>query len=119
MLKPLNNHLLVEVTDPYEGLRQDTSSESLQEGIVRDYTLINTHITMSTGYTLPNMSDFGEFLNSMIGKTVYWQEHADAGQKFVRDGKTYALIPFWRLIAFEDEDKVNVAEKAARVEAQG
>ena len=119
-LKPLNNHLLVEVIDEYAGLaRPDNDSESLQSGIVRDFYLTQNHLTMSTGFFISDLDKITKLVDSLLGKTVYWQEHADIGQRFPdpepKSKKVFALIPFWRLIAFEEESSANQSALAASV----
>lgn len=101
MIHPLNNHCLIEVLDEYAGIVRDKQNENVQKGVLRDFKLVKDHLTTSTGYFM----DPGEYhtnFTGMLGKTVYWQEYADAGSKFTVDGKSYVLVPFYRLIGFEE-----------------
>lgn len=102
MIKPLNNNVLVELIDEYDGIIHDNQQEQVQKGVLRDYTLMKDHLTASAGYGIMAMKDYAELLNSMLGKTVYWEEYSDTGKKFEQDGKRYSLIPFYRIIGYED-----------------
>lgn len=102
MIKPLFNNCLVELLDDYEGL-VGSSDENVQKGVLRDYMLNIDHLTASTGYELGSLATYKELLDSYQGKVVYWQEYADAGSKFMIDGKQFALVPFYRLIGVDDE----------------
>src|ERR1700755_3010167 len=102
MIKPFNNHCLIEVIDDYDGVIRNTEQENVQKGVLRDYTLNADHLTASTGYLISNIEDQHDFLSTKVDKTVYWQEYADAGSKFTVEGKKYVLVPFYRLIGFEE-----------------
>lgn len=103
MIRPLNNNCLIEVIDEYDGIVGSNKAENVQKGILRDYKLEADHMTASTGYRLYDGTEkHGKQLKAMIGSTVYWQEYADAGSKFDVDGKQFVLVPFYRLIGFED-----------------
>lgn len=101
MIKPLNNNCLVEVIDEYDGILRDKQNENVQKGVLRDATFVRDHLTASTGFDLGGFDDYVDFYGKLIGKTVYWQEYADAGSKFEFDGKKYVLVPFYRLIGVE------------------
>jgi hypothetical protein len=100
MIEPMYNNCLIEVIDEFDGVL-GSSSENVQKGILRDFKLTKDHLTASTGYSLNWSVEYETELKSLIGKTVYWQEYADAGSKFVVDGKDYVIVPFYRLIAKE------------------
>lgn len=104
MIKPLNNNCLIEVIDENEGL-VGGSTENVQKGVLRDYLLTTYHLTASAGYNIGDSIDMGKLsdhISGMKDKTVYWQEYADSGSKFDIDGKQYVLVPFYRLIGFEE-----------------
>jgi hypothetical protein len=102
MIAPLNNNCLVEIIDDNDGLYSGTADENVQKGVLRDFYLIDDHITASAGYQICHTAKYKDKLADLIGKVVYWQEYADAGSKFEIDGKQYALVPFYRLIGFEE-----------------
>lgn len=98
MIKPLNNHCLIEIIDEYAGVIRNNEQENVQKGVLRAFTFEANHLTASTGYRIEDMID----LKSMIGKTVYWQEYADTGNKLRFDDKQYVMVPFYRLIGVEE-----------------
>lgn len=101
---PLNNNVLVEILDEYEGLYRDDSGESIQKGKVISVNIFRYHLTASSAMEIDSdgifrgVKDWGK-----IGRVVYWQEFADSGQKFEHEGKKYALVPWWRLTAVEKD----------------
>lgn len=102
MIRPLNNHCLIEVIDEYEGIMGATT-DNVQKGVLRDFKLSKEHLTASVGYSLNwSIETEREELKPMLGKVVYWQEYADIGSKFNIDGKEYVLVPFYRLIGVEE-----------------
>lgn len=102
--KPLNQNVLTEVLRDDDGVSRSDENESLKYGILRDYSLSGLHLTASSAYELtPEMfATLDPFLKKLVGKIVRWEEFAEGGQTFVEDGKTYALIPWWRLISYEE-----------------
>lgn len=104
MIKPLNNNCLIEVIDDYDGIIRDSKDENVQKGVLRDFKLDNYHLTASTGLAFTDKYGEGmmKYLGTMQGKTVYWQEYADSGSKFDINGKKYVLVPFYRLIGWEE-----------------
>lgn len=101
--KPLNNNVLIEVQREYDGVSRADENESMSYGIVRDWSINRYHITASAAIAFEN-DDFDMMLGNLAdlnGKVVRWEEFAEGGQTFVEDGKTYALIPWWRLIGYE------------------
>lgn len=105
--KPLNNNVLIEVQREYDGVSRADENENLQYGILLDYAVSDYHITASAGLEIN--SDFGDViadaLEKMVGQTVRWEQFAEGGQTFVEDGKTYALIPWWRLISVTNNEE--------------
>jgi co-chaperonin GroES (HSP10) len=102
VIKPLNNHCLVELINDHEGLI-GVSDENVQKGVLISAELTQDHLTVSTGYRITQIENIAIALDEKAGKVVYWQEYADAGSKFMIDGKQYALVPFYRLIGVDDE----------------
>lgn len=105
--KPLNNNALIEVQREYDGVSRADIDENLQYGLLLDYSLNQYHITASAaiGFDVTFLDDLDEHLKALIDKTVRWEQFAEGGQTFIEDGKTYALIPWWRLISVtETED---------------
>lgn len=105
MIKPLNNHCLIEVIDENEGLVGATN-ENVQKGTLLNVKFTPFHLTTSTGFEIGegSVTDIKDVFidGKLIGKTVYWQEYADSGSKFTQDGKEYVLIPFYRIIGYEE-----------------
>jgi hypothetical protein len=115
--KPLNNNVLIEVVREDDGVSRTDENEVLREGIVIDFSIDQYHITASaairfdkdyiaskteeaaslSGKKLPR-----DFQSYLIGKKVRWEQYAEGGQTFEENGKTYAIIPWWRLISYED-----------------
>lgn len=100
MTKSLNNNVLIEVTKEYASVSRSDENETLKSGIVISYSLSPVHLTASSGLILDvqTITTLGHTLDDLIGKTVRWEEFAEGGQTFDEDGKTYASLPFWRLI---------------------
>lgn len=102
MIKPLNNSCLVEIIDDNEGLYAGNNDENVQKGVLLEGGLNRYHLTASTGFDLGGTEDISELMDHLQGKTVYWQEYADVGSKFEQDGKKYALVPWYRLIGYDE-----------------
>jgi hypothetical protein len=100
--KPLNNNVLVEIIDPYHGVARNGTGESHKEGRIIDFAIAKYHITASAAICFGD--DFIESKSQELagysknGSLVLWEEFANEGQELKKNGKTYALIPWWRLI---------------------
>lgn len=106
MIRPLFNNCLIELVDDYAGVLRSTADERVQKGYLHDGTmLIADHLTTSTGYHIEGLLDYAKQLGKLKGKLVYYQEYADSGAVFEQDGKRWALVPWYRLIGFEDVTK--------------
>lgn len=99
--RPLNNNVLIEVLRDDDGVARTDANESMKYGRLADYSISPYHLTASA---------FGEIeekradqLKDKIGCIVRWEEFAEGGQTFEEEGKTFALIPWWRLISYEEE----------------
>lgn len=101
-IKPLFNKCLIELTDEYSGILKGSKQEDVQKGTLREYQLVADHLTASTGYYLEGIEEYKELLDSLINKTVYYEQYAESGNIIEKDGKKYALVPFYRLIAVEE-----------------
>jgi len=102
--KALNNNVLVEVLRDDDGVSRTDENESLKYGRVVDFSVNGLHLTASAAMEFSDdmyvaVVKLGEIL---MGKIVRWEEFAEGGQTFEEDGKTYALIPWWRLISYEE-----------------
>lgn len=102
MLKPLNNHCLVEVVSEYSAVLRNDNDQQYQKGVLKAFNFTSQHLTTSTGHEIVPAEPFVEMLKDLVDKTVYWQQYADSGQVFEIDDKKYALIPFYRLVGFEE-----------------
>lgn len=103
--KPLNNNVLIEVIREDDGVSRTDANESMKCGRLIEYSAITAHITASAGFNIANSittEELSQYLANLVGKTVRWEEYAEGGQTFEEDGKTYALIPWWRLISYEE-----------------
>jgi hypothetical protein len=102
---PLNNNVLIEVLKTDDGVYRSDDTESLKFGRAVAYSSLGLHITASAGLELSPESQVkvDDYLESIVGKVVRWEEFAEGGQTFVEDSKTYALIPWWRLISVEEK----------------
>jgi len=103
---PLNNNVLVQVLRDNDEVSRSGENESMKYGILVAYSVSPYHITASAGIQFDEAFIGGkqEELRMSIGKVVRWEEFAEGGQTFTEDGKTYALIPFWRLIGVKESD---------------
>lgn len=106
-LKPLNNHLLVEVIRDDEDVIRYTQDETLRKGKVLNASFSNYHLTGMGGMriceTPQELEQMTLELDYLVGKTVMWSEGAESGTVFQHEGKDYALVSFWQLIGFEDD----------------
>jgi hypothetical protein len=101
--RPLNNNVLIEVMREDDGVSRTDENESMKYGKLIDFSLSRHHLTASAAlqFTDDDVVEIATSLNVIKGKIVRWEEFAEGGQTFIEDGKTYALIPFWRLIGAE------------------
>lgn len=106
-VNPLNNNVLVEVLRNDDGVSRADASESKQFGKVVSYSISAYHLTASSAHTFTGQELItnDQWLSGLVGKIVRWEEFAEGGQTFEEDGKTYALIPWWRLISYEEENE--------------
>lgn len=104
--KPLNNNVLIEVLRDDDGVSRTDENETLNRGKVVDVSISAYHLTASSAhsFTTNEIVINTEWLRGMVGKIVRWEQYAEGGQTFEEDGKTYAIIPFWRLIAIEENE---------------
>lgn len=104
--KPLLNNALIEVLRDDDGVMRTDENESLKYGRMIDVSVSGIHLTASSGLELGDsmFTSAHELYHGLIGKIVRWEEFAEGGQTFKEDGKTFALIPWWRLISFEEEN---------------
>lgn len=105
--KPLLNNALIEVMRKDDLVARADENESLRFGRLIDVSVSGIHLTASSGFELrPDMyAETYEVYNNLKGKIVRWEEFAEGGQTFKEDGKTYALIPWWRIIGYEDDQR--------------
>jgi hypothetical protein len=102
--KPLNNNVLIEVLRDDDGVSRTDENESMKYGRLVDVSVANHHLTASAAieFTSVDKQVYINHFGNLVGKIVRWEEFAEGGQTFEEDGKTYALIPWWRLIGFEE-----------------
>jgi hypothetical protein len=98
MYKPLFNQVLVEVDT--EGDKWGTGNDDSMLG--KDYregTLVGIGPLMVTEQypELPAMADIG-----YLGRQVMWNQGHEAGKTFEHDGKLYAFVYWFDLVAVKD-----------------
>lgn len=106
--KPLNNNVLIEVMTEHSGVSQassDGSPVTMNFGKLIDFAVFSYHMTASVFGVIEEAEIIKKTLSTMKGKIVRWEEFAEGGQTFEEDGKTYALIPWWRLIGYKDGEE--------------
>lgn len=103
--EPLNNNVLIEVQRDYDGVSRSDETESMKYGKLIDFRVGNYHLTASAAIQIDKntVEALRDQLKSLVGHIVRWEEFAEGGQTFEEDGKTYALIPWWRLIGVSDD----------------
>lgn len=102
---PFGNNLLIEVVRDDDGVSRTDENENRQRGIVRDYSCMAYHLTASAAIEFRSgfFEDMVAHLKALKKNDaiVIWEQLAEAGQTFEEDGKTYALVPWWRIIGYE------------------
>lgn len=103
--KPFMNNCLIEVIREDDGVSRTDENETKNRGKLVDYRTMPVHLTASAGFDISEETRriVHEVLNA--GMIVRWEEFAEGGQTFEENGKTYALIPWWRVISIEQETK--------------
>lgn len=102
MYKPKFNQVLVEIdlSDAKWGNSNDSMlGESYSKG-----KLIGTSEYFSTADYPVGTSQIVPKLEEMLGKQIMWNEGHEAGKTFEHDGKLYALINWWDIVAVKDEE---------------
>lgn len=101
---PLGNNVLIEVIREDDIVSRLDINESLQRGRVIEMSFSWFHITASSFGAIGNAE--GEKIKDKLrqGIVVRWEQYAEGGQTFEEEGKTYALIPWWRIISYEEEE---------------
>lgn len=103
MITPFGNYAKIEVVDEFKGLVRNDPNEQKHMGILRDCTVSPFHLTESGGFRIDDVAPIATDLTALIGKVVYYQEHADSGRKFTEDGVDYVMIPWYRIYGYEGE----------------
>lgn len=102
--KPFNNNVLVEIVRDDDGVSRTNEQETRNKGILIDHSVSCYSITASSAIVFTE--EFVEAqkarLDKMIGKLVRWEEFAEGGQTFEEDGKSYALVAWWRILSTEE-----------------
>ena len=98
------NNVLIEVQRDYDGVSRTDDTEVMKYGVLVSFAVSQYHITASSAIKFDDAwrdAWIGR-MQALVGKTVRWEEYAEGGQTFEEDGKTYALIPWWRLIGVSE-----------------
>lgn len=104
--RPLNNCVLIEILREYEGVSRIDDDEVLKTGRVIAFNSECWHITASSAIVFDDdtLKCIKALSNDIEGKIVRWEQYAEGGQTFEEGGKTYALIPWWRLISVTEAE---------------
>lgn len=106
--KPLGNNVLIEVQREYDGVSRADDNESLKVGKIIDFAVSYYHLTASASVELSDnfrQEMFNQLSKGVESKAlVRWEEFAEGGQTFVENGKTYAIVPWWRLISVSEKE---------------
>jgi len=100
--KPFMNNVLIEVLRDDDGVSRTDDTESLKYGKVVDVSISRYHITASSFGSIDATMAADVESRLKPGTVVRWEEFAEGGQTFTEDGKTYALIPWWRIISTKE-----------------
>lgn len=103
--RPLGSNCLIEVIKDYSEVSRMDENEDMSYGKLISFHVTDHHLTASSAikFSVEDMKIRISELNNLVGKTVRWEQYAEGGQTFEEDGKTYALIPYWRLISVTEE----------------
>lgn len=97
--QPLFNQVLVEVDTESDkwGTGNDDSmlGKDYREGTVISYG----PVVATNDYPEPMGSE------DVVGKHVMWNQGHEAGKTFEHDGKLYAFVYWWDLVAVKSQDK--------------
>lgn len=105
--RPFMNNCLIEVIREDDGVSRTDENETKNRGRVIDISVSGLHLTASSSmeFTDEMYGAISTRIQTLVGKVVRWEEFAEGGQTFEENGKTYALIPWWRIISYEEETK--------------
>jgi hypothetical protein len=105
---PFMNNCLIQVIREDDGVSRLDDNESKNKGLLIDFAVSKYHITASAALKFDEewREEWIVRLTTLKGSMVRWEEFAEGGQTFEEDGKTYALIPWWRIISYEREQDV-------------
>ena len=104
--KPFNNNVLIEVIRQDDGVSRTDENETRNRGKVLAVAVSGLHLTASAALVFNEDMYIGidSKVRELVGRIVRWEEFAEGGQTFQEDGKTYALIPWWRIISYEEAE---------------
>jgi hypothetical protein len=102
---PFMNNCLIEVIREDDGVSRTDDNETRNRGKIVELSVSRYHLTASAGFEIS--TSYIDTIISILepGVIVRWEEFAEGGQTFEENGKTYALIPWWRIISVEKETK--------------
>jgi hypothetical protein len=104
MYKPLFNQVLVEIDTESDkwGTGNDDSmlGKDYREGtLLKVGDFVTTDAFPLQGESLTHACNV---VGALVGERVMWNEGHEAGKKFEHDGKLYAFVYWWDLVAVED-----------------
>ena len=103
MYKPLFNQVLIEVDT--EGDKWGTGNEdSILEKDYREGVLVEGGwFTATKDYPFENIEDLADTIKTLFGKRVMWNKGHEAGKTFEHDGKLYAFVYWFDLVAVDEQ----------------
>ncbi len=104
---PFMNNCLIEVIREDDGVSRTDDNETRNRGKVISVAVSGVHLTASAAieFDADKFVGIDTMVCTLVGKIVRWEEFAEGGQTFEENGKTYALIPWWRIISYEEGTK--------------
>lgn len=105
MYQPKNNHILVEINDKeaaWGSSEGDKFSVAYREGTVIDWNVTTPVIAANMVHEFTDVQEISDYLSTLNGKSVMWNEGHEAGTVFEHEGKKYALIYWWDIIGIKE-----------------
>ena len=102
MYKPLFNQVLVEIDD-IDAKWGKGSDDNIGGEVYREGKLLEAGAMFATADYPISPEELSSEVEKIIGKPVMWNEGHEAGKIFDEDGKKYALVYWWDLVAVKDQ----------------
>lgn len=115
MLKPINDHFMIEVGGELENPLGMTGLQGAEEGVrfgkiidISDFLTFFGFNTFFFDSSLMNeelLQRIYDKYKPLVGKIVYWPERSESGTAIKHDGKEYVFLKWTALMAVEKENK--------------